>query len=220
MAPACTVADLLPEHTWRQRAQAHRDRVDAFTAGHRERAASGAAHPVWDFMFTYYSLRPRQLRIWHPGYGAVLAGAAADGFLRRSGYVASGGGVGVGEDFLHTRLPAVRFIAGLLRSTAGRAPQFGCFGLHEWAMVYRAPATRHGQVPLRLGVAGTEAVVESSSLRCSHYDAYRFFTPEAAPRNSARLTRRSQPDAEQPGCLHATMDLYKCRASGGRVTGG
>ena len=29
---------------------------------------------MWDFLFTYYSLRPRQLRVWHPGFGVVLGG--------------------------------------------------------------------------------------------------------------------------------------------------
>jgi hypothetical protein len=64
-------------------------------------------------------------------------------------------------------------------------------------------------VPLRLGVAGTDAVVESMPLRCSHFDAYRFFTKPATARNSDQLTREGQIAAEQPGCLHASMDCYK-----------
>jgi hypothetical protein len=84
-----------------------------------------------------------------------------------------------------------------------------CFGLHEWAMVYRTPDIRHDQVPLRLGAVATDAVVESMPLRCSHFDAYRFFTEPAAPRNAQRLSRASQVASEQPGCVHANMDLYK-----------
>ena len=76
-------------------------------------------------------------------------------------------------------------------------------------MVYRSAEFRHGAVPLRLGSAGTDAVVESMPLRCSHFDAFRFFTAEAVPRNAERLTRESQLHREQPGCLHANMDLYK-----------
>ncbi|PRC62320.1 3-methyladenine DNA glycosylase, partial [Mycobacterium sp. ITM-2017-0098] len=72
------------------------------------------------------------------------------------------------------------FIADLLRATASRPARFNCFGMHEWAMVYRAPSVRHSRVPLRLGPAGTDAVVESMPLRCSHFDAYRFFTESAA----------------------------------------
>jgi hypothetical protein len=75
-------------------------------------------------------------------------------------------------------------------------------------MVYRADQTRHPQ-PLRLGSAGTDAVVESHRIACSHFDAYRFFTPAAAPLNTLRPRSDDRPDFEQPACLHGTMDLYK-----------
>ena len=75
-------------------------------------------------------------------------------------------------------------------------------------MVYRRPTARHA-VPLRLGSDGTDAVVESHNIGCSHFDAFRFFTPEAAPRNRLSPTRENQPTLEQAGCLHAGMDLYK-----------
>ena len=77
-------------------------------------------------------------------------------------------------------------------------------------MVYRAPTVRHGQVPLRLGAAGTDAVVESMPLRCSHFDAFRFFTEPAAARNAeAARPADDQSRREQPGCVHAAMDCYK-----------
>lgn len=203
------MAEVLAEDDWLGRAAAHRARVAAFTEPHRRRARRGEAHPVWDFLFTYYSLRRRQLRVWHPGYGIALAGAAAADYLDRTGYVAVPAGVTVGTQYLRSRLDTVGFIAGLLRATAGRPAQFGCFGMHEWAMVYRADTVRHSRVPLRLGAAATDAVVESMPLRCSHFDAFRFFTPAAAPRNHGTPTRDSQADWEQPACLHANMDLYK-----------
>lgn len=203
------MAEPAPQPSWTERADAHQARVDAFTAGHRARARRGESHPVWDFLFTYYSLRPRQLRVWHPGYGTVLTGPRAAEYLDRAGYLSTPDGVTVGPKYLHSRLPTVKFIADLLRATAARPPRFGCFGLHEWAMVYRAGSLRHSRVPLRLGADGTDAVVESMPLRCSHFDAYRFFTVPAAARNETRLSRAGQPDTEQPGCLHANMDLYK-----------
>jgi len=52
-------------------------------------------------------------------------------------------------------------------------------------------------------------VVESHRIRCTHHDAFRFFTPAARPRNAIQPTRADQAALEQPGCLHATMDLYK-----------
>ena len=42
-----------------------------------------------------------------------------------------------------------------------------------------------------------------------HYDAFRFFTPQARPRNSMQPDLASRVDLEQPGCLHASMDIYK-----------
>lgn len=200
---------ILAEHDWTGRAATHRTRVAAFTGPHARRAGRGEAHPVWDFLFTYYSLRPRHLRVWHPGFGTELAGPCSGEYLDRAGYVPTDAGVTVGSDYLRSRRGTVAFIADLLRATAERAPQFGCFGMHEWAMVYRTDAVRHGRVPLRLGAAGTDAVVESMPLRCTHFDAYRFFTAAAAPRNRGIPTRHDQRDWEQPGCLHANMDLYK-----------
>lgn len=167
-------------------------------------------HPVWDFLFTYYGVRPGQLLCWHPGYGAVLAGERARrDYLGRTGYTTHPDGVTVGTDHLGKRIATVRFVADLLGATSARPAQLNCFGMHEWAMVYRSAEVRHGSVPLRLGSAGTDAVVESMPLRCTHFDAFRFFTAAAAPRNSERLTRESQLRTEQPGCLHANMDLFK-----------
>jgi hypothetical protein len=198
---------VLDERDWTTREQMHRERVDGFLRSFR--APAGEPHPVWDFLFTYYSLRPRQLRTWHPGFGVVLAGDSAARYLGRSGYGRSAAGVTVTREFLAGRADTVRFIAGLLRATASRPARLNCFGLHEWAMVYRAPTVRHDRVPLRLGPAATNAVVESMPLRCSHFDAFRFFTEPAIERNSEQLTREGQVGAEQPGCLHTAMDCYK-----------
>ena len=102
-------------------------------------------------------------------------------------------------------------VRSLLVATAARQPNLGCFGLHEWAMVYRLDSTdvRHASWPLRLGSSGTDEVVESHRIGCSHFDAFRFFTPDAVALNAIRPGRDDRPAFEQPGCLHAGMDLYK-----------
>ncbi len=99
----------------------------------------------------------------------------------------------------------------MLSATAARPAQLGCFGMHEWAMVYRQPAAevRHADWPLRLGGAGTDAVVESHRIGCTHFDAFRFFTEAARPLNTVLPRHDDRPAFEQPGCLHAGMDLYK-----------
>jgi len=193
---------------WPERAALHEQRVREFLHDHRDPA--GEPHPVWDFLFTYYSLRPGQLTCWHPGYGVLLPGAEAiRRYRNRTGYMVCGDGVTVSDDYLARRSDTVAFIEGLLAATAGRPAQFNCFGMHEWAMVYRSDTVRHTRVPLRLGAPGTDAVVESMPLRCSHFDAYRFFTADARPRNALALARAGQVGHEQPGCIHANMDLFK-----------
>ena len=213
-----TITDprVVPGATWRAEQARHESLVDTLTYGHRERAGTGRRHPVEDFLFTYYSHRPSLLRRWHPGAGVVLLGPP---FGERLGWrwhdeVTVPQGVGVTVDvpaFLADRGDAVRRILDLLRATSSRPAQLGCFGLHEWAMVHRlGPGQqRHETWPLRLGQAGTDAVVEANPLRCSHFDAFRFFTPAARRLNVLQPTRETQVQLEQPGCLHATMDLYK-----------
>nr|WP_246247995.1 3-methyladenine DNA glycosylase [Cellulomonas septica] len=186
----------------------------AFTAGPRERRARGERHAIEDFLFEYYPTKPATLRRWHPGPGAGLAPAddvPAPHAQWRWYAVADDGTVSLDVDaFLADRGDTVRFVTGLLSATLDRPAFTGCFGLHEWAMVYREGDDAHRHpLPLRLGGAGTDAVVESHRIRCSHFDAFRFFTPEAVARNVLQPTRAEQVALEQPGCLHAGMDVYK-----------
>ena len=204
-------APVLAGGVWRERQAAHEERARALTAAHRERAARQQTHPVDDFLFTYYSYKPAVLHRWHPGERVELADAATDARASWRWYRpgdAAGSLIVDGDRFRGERRALVSNVGKILRATAGRTPGFGCFGLHEWAMVYRQPEHRHA-VPLRLGQDGTDAVVEAHDLRCTHFDAFRFFTPDAVPRNRETPTRESQPELEQPGCLHAGMDLYK-----------
>jgi hypothetical protein len=202
----------LPAAVWQRLSREHAGRADASTAGHRARRRTGQRHAIEDFLYTYYPTRPAALRRWHPGVGVRLApgprGPAPHAGWRW--YATDDDGavrLDVGR-FLADRGESVRFIRALLAATASRPAFTGCFGLHEWAMVYRQAEHRH-PLPLRLGQAGTDAVVESHQIRCTHFDAYRFFTPDAVPRNKLRPTRDTQIEWEQPGCLHASMDCHR-----------
>ena len=194
--------------------RAHAVEVDSLTQDHRSRSSENRTHPVEDFLFTYYSQRPSQLRRWYPGAGTALLDATerVDWRFHRQLEIA-GEGTAVVADvaaFLETRGRSVAFIRDLLTRTASAPPQFGCFGLHEWAMVYRASDDRrHLNWPLRLGQDGTDQVVRDHQIRCSHYDAFRFFTPAARPLNLLAPDLWSRERMEQPACLHASMDLYK-----------
>ena len=177
------------------RADSYAARVEGFVAPHAKRAQVGQAHPVWDFLFSYYSLRPGQLRCWHPGYGVALVGdEAIRRYRNRRGYAVDASGVTVSRAHLLSRLETIAFVARLLRATARRPAKFNCFGLHEWAMVYRSGDVRHDGVPLRLGAAGTDTVVEAEiagPLRCSHYRRVPFFHRRscAAQRRGAQSRR-------------------------------
>jgi hypothetical protein len=160
------------------RSEAHRARLAPYVEPHLARRRTQREHPIHDFMFTYYLYRPAQLMRWQPPGSLDPA-----------------------------KRPLAERTLALLRATSGREANFACFGLHEWAMVYRDPETRHPR-PLRLGNDETDRAVESHRLGCSHWDAVRFFTAPARPLNTMRPSREAQADFEQPGCLHANMDLY------------
>ncbi|MFI7064834.1 3-methyladenine DNA glycosylase [Kribbella sp. NPDC050124] len=197
----------LTRSEWTSSADAHGARVDSLVADHLDRRRRREAHPVEDFLFTYYPTRPNQLRVWHPGPGVRLLDAPEyDG---RRGYTSVDGVTGLDPGEVERRRDSTQWIRELLAATADRQPQFGCFGMHEWAMVYRTSDVRHEKWPLRLGAEGTDRVVESHKIACSHFDAFRFFTAPARGLNVLQPTRQTQPALEQGGCLHANMDLYK-----------
>ncbi len=199
----------LPPAEWHARRAAHVARVRPWADDRSRRSSRREKHPVRDFLFEYYSFRPAHLLRWSPGAGVRLEGATAADTGWAEFVPCDGGAVLTADAFPQQRVGYLRWAADYLDAVAGREPAFACLGLHEWAMVYRDPNVRHPYVPLRLSRADTDALVESQPLRCSHYDAFRFFTPDAVPRNRHALTRADAPEHDQPGCVHVTMDLYK-----------
>ena len=193
---------------WQAERVAHEKRADDLVNARRQRAARGESDPVEDFLYTYYPFRFSALRRWTPGAGVALEGAevllgdsrfqlGADRLVRVVEPTAADRG-------------RLTFTRDLCAAVASRPAFLGCFGLHEWAMVYQeAGQRRHARWPLRLGAEGTDAVVRSMPIRCSHYDAFRFFTPGARPLNRQTPDLAGRLQNEQPGCIHVTMDLYK-----------
>jgi len=197
---------------WRRKQAAHEARVRVWTDSHQGRTARGEKHPVYDFLFSYYSFRPSWLKRWHPGPEFTLAGAEAEEFLRWPEYRQMPDGVAVDTSRLREhRRESVRHIRDLLVATQLRPAFYGCFGFHEWAMVYQQTPEeiRHNAYPLRFTPDKIAGIVEANPICCTHYDAFRFFTTPARPLNRHQLTRGSTVGFEQRGCLHANMDLYK-----------
>lgn len=199
---------VLDAAAWRARAAAHAIRVAPWIAPRLARRKQGETHPVDDFLFDYYAWRPGQLARWHPGAGVCLTGDV-DEFRSLRGYTVRDGCAYADPSSLPTA--QMRASRALLAATAARAPAFTCFGRHEWAMIYGTEQSgiRHSSWPLRVDAATIDSVVESAPLQCTHFDAFRFYTDAARPLNAVQPTRATQIDLEQPGCLHASMDLYK-----------
>ncbi len=203
---------LLSEPEWQARRAAHVARMDAWLGPHQQRTARGEKHPVYDFLFDYYAFRPSWLRRWHPGPDVRLAGESARDYLRWPGYVATADGVTLDPAaFPAARRASLRWIHDLLVAMRDRPPFFACFGVHEWAMVFRQTPeeVRHNRWPLRFAPEEIARIVESQPVSCTHFDAYRFFTAPARPLNRLQPGRATVPQLEQRGCLHANMDLYK-----------
>ncbi|KAL1498599.1 hypothetical protein AB1Y20_013914 [Prymnesium parvum] len=217
---------LLPS-AWRPAAEAHQRRVLSLVGGS---IVHDPAHPIFNFLFEYYSFDRNLLLRWSPGPGVTLEGAARKEPILWQGF-------GWHERRLHDKLVGcvdpsaakrsmrapLRRMCRVLRSTEARPPHLNCYGLHEWAMLYKpsgAPApVRHQSLALRLPQAPARpflqdeinAVVESVPIACTHFDAFRFFAAAAVPLNTVEPTptRETQPLLEQPGCVHATMDLFR-----------
>lgn len=211
----------LSARDWQERAATHRARAEQHTYAARRRRDHGEAHPVEDFLFQYYPYPFVLLENWQPGIGVALEvvpettddSPAPAAFPERS-YSRMNGSVFADPSLLSDKeADRLGWIRDLLVATADRAANFACHGLHEWAMVYRGKDVRHEKTtPLRLPQAEIDALVESRAICCSHHDAFRFFATEARPMNRLQPTLETRINLEQPGCVHANMDLYKWAA--------
>ncbi|MBU6279841.1 MAG: 3-methyladenine DNA glycosylase [Actinomycetales bacterium] len=201
----------MSEDQWRARASSHEARVAPWVNNRLERRARGARHAVYDFLFDYYPYSPSKLKNWHPGFGVILQGAASAAPYAQSPYRKVPGGVTADITWLKPRIPRLNLSIRLLEGIISRSPVTGCFALHEWAMVYGLDHTqvRHPYLPLRVTPDTVRDTVETVGLRCTHIDAYRFYTDQAKPLNATVPTRATQPEEDQPGCLHVAMDTYK-----------
>lgn len=214
---------------WWPIAQSHERAARSRSAGHEARRRRGERHPLEDFLWEYYPLRPGRLATWHPGfdsdgYSQVLLSPAASGIDDQAAQrwfdercelpwhelveTEYGFAVAVRDEFIAHRRKGIKHLAALHQILTKREAVFGCLGWHEWAMVYKADETRH-PLPLRLGAQRTDELVEQAHIRCTHFDAFRFFTPEGAPLNQVQPSYETVLDNEQPGCIHVTMDILR-----------
>jgi hypothetical protein len=183
--------------------------VQPWIAPYLDQKSRQAKHPVYDFLFQYYSFRPAQLARWSPGPNVTIEAEQIEdlpGSPKSWERIDDGWRV---VPFPNTRREYLEWAIRFLGTTAMREPNFCCFGLHEWAMVYREEYIRHSKVPLRLDRSAIASVVDSQNLLCTHFDAFRFFTEPARKRNQTALRRETTVEMDQSGCIHVNMDLYR-----------
>lgn len=205
-------ARVLTQASWQARAQAHLERAQGWTVPWRERRSRREKHPVHDFLFEYYLYSPAKLEAWHPDPHEALrdSPAARERFGGPEYRVARGLVLRDPSRLTGAHLQRLRTAVRVLSDTAARPANFGCFGLHEWAMVFGGHDVRHADIaPLRLPQAQVDALLESRPVTCTHYEAFRFFAPDAKPLNRVPLEWSTRHEMVQPGCIHANMDLYR-----------
>jgi hypothetical protein len=204
------IQEILSAAHWHQLRAEHKAIVLPWISPRLERRSRQESHPVDDFLFEYYPISTNKLLNWHPGFGFALSATETDVEEFPSGsYEFADDQIQIRHEWLIKNQEAAAELITFLSSTQERSIRSGCFGLHEWAMVLGAEDVRHEKWPLRLSQDQIRATIDEVGLRCTHFDAFRFFTPIAAPLNPLQLTPIDRNEVEQPGCLHANMDLYK-----------
>jgi len=204
----------LPIELWEEMAELYLLSIQSFTHPMRERRSRGEKHPVFDFLNTYYSLALGRLEKWHPGpWLSLQKPDQLPPQLSEKHYRITQTTITLDPSLLKEketqRLLRTR---NLLQLTQNRPPLFACHGLHEWAMVYKGlphDIRHHESAPFRLSQQNIDQLVETRPITCTHFDAFRHFTPDALPLNRLQPTLDAREENEQPGCIHANMDLYK-----------
>ncbi len=201
---------MLPLTDWLQRAEAHEEKISPWLNAFRKRRETRNRHPVYDFLFEYYQCNKRIVSEWHPPVGYDLEGAAAERFLKDNRYSKSESGIYLNlESITEREISLIKWVEGLLQSAQNQQSLHHCYGMHEWAMVYQTDSIRHQDTPLRLPALEIQQMVKSQPLRCTHYDAFRFFSKLARPLNHIQPQSSERHVNEHFGCIHFNMDLFK-----------
>jgi hypothetical protein len=207
---------ILSIDAWTARADQHIESVSIYTESYLNRRYRKEEHPVHDFLFTYYNCSPQKLKQWIPSFeeNLMITPSIKEKYpwFTEQWFTVNGNVIEMkGGNIRENTLGLSKFVTELCENILKRAPRLGCFGLHEWAMVYQSSLEnlRHPKHPLRLSMNEIGRFLESQKLCCTHYDAYRFFTEEAKPLNIFTPILETRLQMEQGGCVHANMDLYK-----------
>lgn len=192
-------------------ANALKRKVEAKLGDYLAARSEGKKEAVIDFMFEYYRFRPSKLMQWSPGIGvSVEMNDQSTELLEPFPTVQDRNMLSIDIDALPSkRLKTLDWMIALQEAILERPPIHSCYGLHEWAMLYKSENPRHPYLKYRIPSSVIDQTVEQSELQCTHFDAYRFFTEQAVSMNQQELSRQKMLEMEQGGCIHNNMDLYK-----------
>src|SRR5579883_291068 len=124
----------LTREAWEYRRTAYLSRIRPWIEDRLDRSGRGIKHPVYDFLFEYYSYRPSRLLSWSPGVGVLLEGARLSGMKWDKSFLEIPNGLLLNANtFPRNRIQHLDQTIDLLKRVASREPYHGCFGLHEWA---------------------------------------------------------------------------------------
>jgi hypothetical protein len=195
---------------WQQREERYHSQIRPWMDAFRHRRERRQTHPIHDFLFEYYQFNRKLVSNWHPAIGDKLPVPEARRFLEYSQYSESNSTVFLDPlKLTETDTHRMEWICSLITAAMKNPERINCYGLHEWAMVYKSDCIRHESTPLRLEPEQIEATIESANICCTHYDAFRFFTQKAKPLNSRQPTADERRTNDQFGCVHFNMDLFK-----------
>jgi len=208
---------ILEQDEWIFRCDTHLKLARQFTSGPRQRRVHGEKHPIEDFLFNYYPYPFALLEQWQPGLGVAVRFSDPNEIPSPYGnqrYRLEGSCCFLDVNLMKPKeRERLEWIVSLLKATQSHVPNFACHGIHEWAMVYQAEEVRHASIaPLRIPQEKIDELVRSRSIACTHHDAFRFFAKDAKPLNRLQPSIETRHENEQPGCVHANMDLYKWAA--------
>ena len=208
---------VLERSEWILRADAHRRRVRDLLGGIFYDREVHDKHPIYNFIFNYYRFRPhRTIERYSPGLDFGLKNESDDDeslYLPSSKYLSMNDGcteIDPVKSLNEKSVTRIRNLHTLLEIVQRRPPNFSCFGVHEFAMLYSGARHSYYQknvLKLRMTQREIDSIVERAPITCTHFDATRHFPETIASRVKTSPSLRTK--NEQAGCVHTNLDLFK-----------
>ena len=123
---------------WKHERDRHIRRINSILGDYLIKKEHQVKNPILDFLFEYYTFRPGLLIRWSPGYQMTLEKMAFKDIEDLVEIRCLPDGMRIDPSAFPThRVASLDWVIQLIEVTMSRAPSFGCFGMHEWAMVYQ-----------------------------------------------------------------------------------